>query len=316
MIQQEEVDFLVGPVASSSADAMLSVASRFEGEFVWLSPSAGSTALTEACNKSFIRTSWNNWQLGKPFGQWVHENVGESAYVLATDYAAGDQIGGYFEEGFEEAGGTIEGVARPPLGNTDWSSFMQNARNSGADVLFSFTSGTDEVGLVKSFSDLGLRDAGMSLTASATIATQDNLEAYGEAGIGTKGIATYSPSKESEENIAFREAHLETYDYLPQFWGANAYDAATVLAVGVTEGGITPEEFIPTVEGYKWESPRGTMAISEKSHDPIFDLTVDEVVALEGEPSAIQPHGSGVTSTAIDVLEEVEAPTFGCDHTQ
>lgn len=316
MIQKEEVDFLVGPVASSSADAMLSVMNQHEGDLAWISPAAGSVDLTKACSKYFVRMSVTNWQLGAPYAQWLADNVGKSAYIFATDYSAGDQASKFFEEKFTEAGGEIVGTSRPSLGTSEWSSHMQKAKESGAELVYGFAPGTDETSMVKTYGNMGLKDAGIKLATMGTAATQSFMKSYGEAGIGALTWCVYSPNQKGEASLDFRRRYKDAYGHLPEYWGVYSYDAATMLAQGVTNGGVKPDDFISAVEGMEWESPpRGSMKIEADTHDLIYDFTVEEVVPLEENPEPLQHHGGSVTRKLVDTVPQVDSPDFGCDLT-
>ena len=99
-IQQDKVDFLVGPVASHVANAMRKAA--HDSKTFMIIANAGSVVLTrELCSPYIFRTSFSNWQPNYPMGIWMAREEGiKRVAILAPNYAAGRQMMEAFKEGF------------------------------------------------------------------------------------------------------------------------------------------------------------------------------------------------------------------------
>ncbi|WP_233204209.1 ABC transporter substrate-binding protein [Halegenticoccus soli] len=301
-IQKEQVDFLVGPVSSAVAAAMLPEVEK-QASALWLNANSGNFKLVaEGCSKYHFRTAFNSWQTSAPLARFVMDNVADNVCVSYADYAFGQQSKTFFSEEFEKAGGTVVDEVAAPLGTSDYSSFLQEIENSGADAVYSFFAGGDAVNYVKQFSEFGLNDK-MTQTGSGFLLSADTLPAQGEAALGMYSLLHYTPTKQSERNQAFVEAYRGAHDTAPNVYACQGYDAALAAEKAVTEaGGTDVEQLVDALSGAKIDSPRGNFRFNPKTNDPIHDLDVRKVVSADG----------GVTNEIVETLESVEGPTWNC----
>src|SRR5205807_1968512 len=71
-----------------------------------------------------------------------------------------------FAKAFTAGGGKIVGAVRAPLQNPDWAAYMQRVKDAKPDALMVFIpAGKTATAVMKNFSDLGLKDAGIKLIA-------------------------------------------------------------------------------------------------------------------------------------------------------
>ena len=95
---------------------------------------------------------------GYVMSSFAQEEFGaKSAYVLTMlgeDYGSG--LGTYFAQAFEEAGGTVVSESFPE-GNSDFSAYIQNAVNSGADVIFAPSATTYAALIIAQAESMGLK---------------------------------------------------------------------------------------------------------------------------------------------------------------
>lgn len=301
-MQKEQVDFLVGPVSSAVAAAMLPEVEK-QGTAVWLNANSGNYKLvSEGCSKYHFRTGFNSWQTSAPLAQYVNDNVADNVFLAYADYAFGQQSKAFFEEAFEEAGGTVVGEVGAPLGTSDYSSFLQKIDNSGADAVYSFFAGGDAVNYVKQFSEFGLREK-MTQTGSGFLLSADTLSAQGTDALGMYSLLHYTPTKQTDRNTAFVEAYRGAHDTAPNVYACQGYDSALAAEKAVTEGeGTDVDSLVSSLSGASIDSPRGSFTFNQQTHDPIHDLDVRQVV--EGD--------DGVTNEVVETIEGVEGPTWGC----
>ena len=82
-----------------------------------------------------MQWTYDTWEVGHALGQAVVARGGKKWYFLTADYAFGIDLEDSTGAAVREAGGTVLGSARAPLGTSDYSSFLVQAQSSGADVL-------------------------------------------------------------------------------------------------------------------------------------------------------------------------------------
>jgi branched-chain amino acid transport system substrate-binding protein len=300
-IESENIDFLIGPVSSAVAAAVKPIVSNAQ-DVVWLNANAGNNNLTkENCIKQHFRTGHTNWGGSAPFTPWVQENLSDNVAVAYADYSAGQQYRSVFVSDF---GGSIAGEVSAPLGTSDYSPYLQRLRQTGADACYAFFAGGDAVTFVKQFSAAGLDD-GMQLAGAGFLLSEDTLPAQGEAAVGKHSILNYTPARDTEANNQFVEAYQNENDRVPNVYACQGYDSALAMEHAVNQAGnLNTDDLIAALEGAELQgSPRGYFKIKTENHEPIHDLDIRRVVtADDGSPR----------NEVIDVLEEVETPTWGC----
>jgi branched-chain amino acid transport system substrate-binding protein len=300
-IEEEQVDFIVGPVSSAVAGAMKPVIAD-QDQAIWINPNAGNYQLVaDGCIDYHFRTSFNSWQLSYPFASYIYENVAESVFLSYADYAFGQQAKNFFKEAYEEAGGEVVGEQGEALGSSDYSSLVQETLDSDAEAAYSFFSGSDAVNYINTLTDFDGQEE-INQTGSF-IFTPFTLEAMNDGITGMIDTNNYTAYQDSERNNKFVQAHQDEYDELPANNACNGYDSAQAIELAVTETGeVNPDSAVDALEGAELDSPRGYFKFSEQTHDPIADFQIREVV--EGD--------SGMEMEVVQVLEQVDSPTWGC----
>ena len=100
-----------------------------------------------------------NWIAGTIVRLTVEEALktsGKTWYMITSDYAGGHVMEDQAEPLVRAAGGVVRGSTHPPLGQSDFSSYLLTAQASGAQVLGVMTFGQDFINLLKQAVDFGL----------------------------------------------------------------------------------------------------------------------------------------------------------------
>lgn len=305
LLVEEQADVIVGPVSSAVAIAIMDTIES-EGSAIWLNANAGDYRVTKGgCLDYHFRTSFNDWQTSAPLAEWVYENVADNVCLAYADYAFGQNSKNFFGEAFKAAGGEVVGEVGAPLGTDDYSTYLGEIENSGADAVFSFFAGSDAVSYVSDFADYGL-DEEMTQTGSGFLLSEDTLPAQGESARGMYSLLHYTPAHESEQNRMFVENYRSTYDNTANVYACQGYDSAQAFAAAVeTTGSAAPDQLSDALSGMEIESPRGSFRFDEQTHDPIQNMYVREVVESDGEQA--------VENQIVETIESVESPSWGCD---
>lgn len=302
-LQSEQVDFLVGPVSSAVAVAMVQTV-RQAGSAIWLNANAGDYRVTkDGCLDYHFRTSFNDWQTSAPLAPWVRKNVADNVYLAYADYAFGQNSKKFFAERFEKAGGTVVGEVGAPLGTSDYSPFLQKIKRSGADAVFSFFAGSDAVNYIKGFHEFGL-DESMTQTGSGFLLSADTLPAQGDAAVGKYSILHYTPTKDTKANNEFVKNYKSAHDTSPNVYACQGYDSAQAAEKAVVDAdGSSADDRVSALEAAELDSPRGFFKFDPATHDPIQDMDVREVVKKNGQ----------VTQKVVTTLPKVDSPNWGCN---
>ncbi|MDP9370006.1 MAG: ABC transporter substrate-binding protein [Chloroflexota bacterium] len=279
---QDEVSAVVGVVSSAVA---LGVQDAFtEAEIPLVVANAGANDITgEGVSDYIWRTAYRIQNLSGSIGPHVAEEVGDgSVFLIAPDYAAGEEHVAAFKETFEEAGGTVAGEVFTPFGQTEnFQPFLSQIRQSGASAVYAFYAGSEAVNFVRQYNAFGLREE-VPLYAAGFVTEGGVLEALGADAEGIQNVLQYSPLLDTPENQEFVEAYEAAYDEPPTVYSAQAYDSCLALDQALEEGTTGPDiaaglESIDTVQ-----SPSGEWAFTE-NHQAEYTYYLRQVEMQEGE---------------------------------
>jgi len=281
LVTQDQVSAVVGIVNSSVA---LGLQETFvQSEVPLIIANAGADDLTAEASPYIWRTSFTNGGVAAALGEAVAEDVGDgSVYLIAADYAAGEESVNGFKEAFEAAGGTVAGETYTPFGTTsDWQPYLSKIRSSGATAVYTFYAGAEAVNFVKQYSTFGLAEK-TQLYGVGFLTEGGVLDAQGQAAVGTQTSLHYSDLLESDSNRRFVDAYQAAYDEVPTVYAVQAYDAAAALDAAIegaesTDGAGIAEAMADVGE---IDSPRGAWSFDE-NHNPDQPYYLREV--QEGE---------------------------------
>ncbi len=306
VIQRDNVDFLMGPISSAVAAAMRSEV--VNSDVLWLISNAGNVILTsDQCAPNIFRTSFSSWQTAYPFGPWAYENVAQDYFLAYSNFAFGQQSAQFFTESFTAAGGNILGEVTPPLGTSDFSSFITPIQEADTPAVFAFFSGSDAIAFVKQFAEFGL-NAQIALTGNGFMVEEDVLDAQGEAALGVRTLLFWALNLDTPNNNSFRSAYEESFDERPSVFSVQGYDTGNVIVdvVKRLDGKVNNlEEVIKATEATNLtNSPRGPqLRFDPVTHNVILNMYVREVQQVDGR----------YTNIVIDDLGEAIQPPMGCD---
>lgn len=310
LLQEEQVDVIVGPVSSASALAMVSPIQQAteSRDLVWFNASAANFRITaDHCLEHQFRVARTTWHAGAPMAPYVYENVADNVALAYLDYAGGQQTVNFFQERFEELGGEVVGDFAVGFDVEDFSSFLQRIEGSGADAVFGMFIGGNAVNFVSDYAEFGLHED-IQLTGIGDMVSERLLRSQGAAGEGVLSHSFYSVTDDIQRNGEFKDLYRDVHgDDNPDSYSVGGYDSAQALQMGVEEaGGFDADEIAATLAGAELDSPRGYMQFHPESHDPITEMDIREVVEA----------GDGYDNEVIDKVDQAEAPTWGCsiDH--
>jgi branched-chain amino acid transport system substrate-binding protein len=279
LVTQDQVAMVVGIVSSAVA---LGVRDLFEESQVPLIvANAGANAITGEQGSDYIwRTSFSSGKVSGALGAAVAEEVDGEVYLIAPDYAAGEEMVAGFRETFEAAGGTVADEAYTPFGTTqDFQPFLSEIRNSGAAAVYAFYAGAEAVSFVQQYSEFGLAEE-IPLYGPGFLTEGGVLAAQGEAALGVRTSLHYSAELDTPGNQEFVEAYTSANDRPPTVYAVQAYDAAAVLDLALVQASDTSgQALVAALRGIgPIDSPRGQWQFDD-THDPDQTFYLREVQA-------------------------------------
>jgi branched-chain amino acid transport system substrate-binding protein len=154
-IDQQGVSMIVGGTNSGTALATAKVTD--EKKRIYINNGAGTSALTnEQCSPYTIHYTYDTIALSNVTAKSIMDQGFKSWYFLTADYAFGQQLQKDASKVVEGSGGKVLGASKHPLSASDFSSFLLQAQNSGAQVLGLANAGGDTINSVKAAAEFGI----------------------------------------------------------------------------------------------------------------------------------------------------------------
>jgi branched-chain amino acid transport system substrate-binding protein len=290
LIVRDKIQILTGVIFTPNAMAIAPLTQ--EAKLPFFITNAGTSVITTR-SPYIARFSFTLWQSSYPLGQWAAKKY-KRAYIAVSDFAPGHDCEEAFERAFKEGGGEIVGKVRIPLANPDFVPFMQRAKDSKPEVVFSFIpAGRQATAIMKAYGDLGLDKAGIKFIGPGDITTDEELPNMGDVPLGVVTAHHYSAAGDRPANKAFIAAWKKEYGEKswPSFMSVGAWDAMDAIFYVIREqkGKIDPDRTMELVKKYKNpNSPRGPIAIDPATRDIIQNEYIREVRRVGGQLANVE----------------------------
>ncbi len=136
-----------------------------------------AAAVTEFTSKTCAPVS-SHWAddthaLAAGTGKVLTEGGGKSWYFVTVDFSFGAALQAEATRVIEAGGGHVLGGAKFPIGNTDFSSQLLQAKTSGAQVIGLASVGGDQVNLLKQAAEFGMQAGGPQTLAGFLVYLTD-----------------------------------------------------------------------------------------------------------------------------------------------
>ena len=155
LIERDNVDFLVGNVNSALAQAMAQVSN--EKGVLHIVPGGHTDGITGVdCKWNVFRVCNTTRMEANAVSELLFKDYGKKWYFITPDYAFGHTLFQGCEADLKKLGGTVAGNALTPLGTTDFSAYLIQARAANPDVLVVLVQGNDMVNCLKQIAQFGI----------------------------------------------------------------------------------------------------------------------------------------------------------------
>jgi branched-chain amino acid transport system substrate-binding protein len=307
LIEQDRVDVLMGVVPTPLAYGLRNVV--HSAKMIFINTNAGGNFLTRdianctpACKSPYIfRSSFSSYQISYPIGEYLSGKGTKEFFLAYANYGFGTESAADFTTGLKKNGGTTTGNVAPPLGNTDFAPFITQIKNQPTKNVYSFFSGADAIGFIKSWNSLGLPAAGYKMYGAGFLTEQDVLREVKELANGAITSLFWAVELDNAENKKFVADFQKLYPLLPDVFGVQQYDGMHALdeALKKISGDTSDKDKLSkALEDVTFKSPRGDFAFDKSTHNPIQDIYIREV----------KTQGGQTVNTILDKVAKVADP--------
>lgn len=281
LLDEDEVDFLVGSSSSGDTLAVLPLVEEYETIMV-VEPAVADSITGSEFNKYIFRTARNSSQ-DAVAGASAIAGPGVKIATLAPDYSFGWDGVKAFKDAAEKLGAEIvhEEYADPQA--TDFTSNIQKIIDSDPEYLFVIWSGANSPW--QQIADMKLQERGIKISTGAPdIAALSIMEPL----VGMEGFSVYYYElPDNEINDYLIEEHKKRYDGdVPDLFTAGGMSAAIAIveALKQSDGDTDADTLIEIMEGMSFETPKGTMTFREEDHQALQTLYAIRLEKKEGVP--------------------------------
>ena len=285
LIQEEDVHLLTGSYSSAVALAINQVAQQQKVPYI-TTPGSQAFSGSECTRYGFGSNPTTN-ATTRAIATYAIENLGDSFYTMTHNYTAGTEGTKEAERVINEGGGSIVGNSLIDLGQSDMSSAITNAVDSGAEIMLTNVFAGDLATLLSQAREFNAFD---QMTICCSSIDLESIYSLGPETIqglyGTpQGWWTQENERFQNEFIPAFEEHL---DRAPGMGAPNIY-ASLYTAFNVMSELDSPsnsEEFVRNLEGKEWDiktygEDRGGQYFRECDHRCPLPIPVAEAKTPE-----------------------------------
>ena len=291
--EDDHADIAIGTSSSAAAIAMLPVAEEHK-KILIVEPAVADQITGDKWNRYIFRTGRNSSQdaisnavaIGKP---------GVTVATLAQDYAFGRDGVAAFKEALAKTGATLAAEEYAPANTSDFTAPAQRLFDAlkdkpGRKIIWLIWAGAgDPFGKL---ADMDLKKRyGIEISTGGNILPA--MTAFKKVPGMEGALYYYFGIPKNPVNTWLVAEHYKRFKQPPDFFtaGGMAAGIAVVEALKKTGGNTDTEKLIATMEGMKFETPKGTMTFRKEDHqamqsmyhfrikdDPAFPWGVPELV--------------------------------------
>ena len=279
LINVEAVDILVGTVSPDATAVLQSIAAESQIPLIVV-PAAANDITGINFNEYTFRTSRNTYQ--DAMNECLYLTGRYNTFVqIAPDHAFGQDSAAIYRDACTHAGGQfVADDIFVPLETSNFTFYMEQVRNSGAEAYIVTWTGGGFVPLMQVATDLGVTgEMGLGVTFI------DNLLMpawYGSVVGSTAGIPYHWSVPDNAANNFLVAETKSRYGAMPDLFAADGMNAAIMLVEGLkaTNGNASSNALMAAFEGMSFEGPKGTIYIRPEDHVAIQDMYILKLVDL------------------------------------
>jgi branched-chain amino acid transport system substrate-binding protein len=267
------VDMIVDVPNSAVALAVNAIAK--ERNKVLIGSGAGTSELTGSqCSPNTVHWTYDTYALGQSLGKALVQQGGKKWFFITADYSFGKDLEKNAADAAQAAGGQVLGVARHPIGTSDFSSYLVQAQSSGADVVAFANAGGDLTNALKQAAEFGLAK---KARLAGLIVNVNNIVALGlPASQGLQVVTGYYwDLNDGTRAFARRFAEKHPQRNMPNDMQAGVYSAVMhyLKAVEAVKGAADGKAVVAQMKAMPTDDPifgRGTIRADGRKLHPMY----------------------------------------------
>ena len=279
LIEVEGVDIIVGSVSSGATAGIQTLAQ--ENDIIHIAAPAAANSLTgSGFVPNSFRVSRNNYQDAVNICQYLPEQY-DTFVQIAPDYEFGYGGATAFRDACTFYGGEfVADDVFAPLDTTDFTPYMDQILDSGAEALLVTWAGGGFVPLLQAAQDTGVLD---EMTMASAFVDNAVMPVFFANAIGsTSGILYHYtlPDNEANDFLIAEAAELGTF---PDLFDADGMNAAIMVveALRATGGDASVDALRDAMEGMSFDGPKGLIEIRAEDHVAIQDMYIVTLTNLD-----------------------------------
>ncbi len=286
VIEQDQVDFIIGPLSGSEGIALRDYAKTIPNKTIINAASGALETTYVDPAPNFFRYNLDGAQWGYGLGSYVVKEKGwKKIATIAADYSFGYTNFMGFAVDFCKAGGTITERFWLPLGSGDFASIIA-ALPDDVDAIYLGVGGTDAINFLNQYQQAG---GDTNLIGGTIMADQTVLTARGKAKEALVGTPTSGPQADDWDNENWKKFVKKYQDSFPaaerfpspSLFATNYYNAtkAALMALKAIDGKLDDNQtnFHKALAAVELDAPNGRITLDE-NRQAIGSSFITEVV--------------------------------------
>ncbi|MEV2239133.1 substrate-binding domain-containing protein [Micromonospora sp. NPDC049891] len=248
---------IAGSTASGVALQVAPIAAQ--NKVLFISGPAATDAVTGA-NKYTFRSGRQSYQDVVTAKSFIGDPAGKKVVVFAQDGAFGDANEAAVKAVIGGAGASVSAV-RAPASATEFTPFASQIKSAKPDLLFVAWAGTTAPAMWQTLDQQGV-------LTSTTVVTGLDIRAswptFGAAGSKISFLSHYFDGASDTE--AAKAAKAKVPGGTLDLFHPDGFAAAQMVVRAAAEGGDDVDKMVTALEGWSFESVKGTMTIRAEDH--------------------------------------------------
>jgi len=284
LIEQDQVDFIIGPLSGSEGLALRDYAKTIPTKTIVNAASGAFETTYVDPAPNFFRYHPDGAQWGYGLGSYVVNEKGwKRIATVAADYSFGHTNFMGFAVDFCKAGGDIVERFWLPLGSGDFASIIA-ALPDDVDAIYLGVGGTDAINFLNQYQQAG---GDTNLIGGTIMVDQTVLTARGrakEALVGTPSSGVQADDYDAPEWKEYVAAYKEAFPNAlpsPSLFATNYYNStvATLMALEAIGGELDDDQanFHAALSAVEMDTPNGHIKL-DQNRQAIGSVFITEVI--------------------------------------
>lgn len=300
-INQDKVDFLMGPTSSGLATVLSGMAK--EHKKILIVTQAAADELTGADFHPYLFSTMSNAMMHARSGAYLMASKPYKRYMcIGPDYSYGHSSWKMFKDKLTELRPDVEIVGElwPKFVTEDYSAFIPQITAAKPDAVWSPLWGGDAVNFIKQALPTGLfENVKFAFPCAGALEVLVPMGTEMPNGIYVSSRYFFT-TPDSSMNAAFVKSYYDRFKDFPDYMAGETYAGVYFIKAAVERAGSTdPEMIIKAVEKepLAWETPEGWKIMRGEDHSALEDC-------LWGETSFNKKYGFSIPETFHSIQAE------------